>query len=742
MVVVVAIVFQTALLTLVETAVSAPHGTTENACQPVSPACSARGSCGADIVSAMTACSNAGGGVVQLTPGIYHMNDSSTGGAPMIPAVSLQSISNVTLLGESTDGLSTLILLHDQRKGFSINDCVNISFKNIAVDTARPMFTYGKVTQVNQNDFTVAFDPTVYPFPKGSNGFVPSWLLKVLAVFEFDDAAWRPPHNPVDHYATSDPFNASLVGLNEYKVQASVAGVIDGMSLILRHEVYGGDAFNAENVSGLVYDNVVLWGSGGMGFYCGNSNDIVLIQSAVRRRPGLPMSITADASHFNQCSGAVILDRVHFEGQGDDGMNVHGTFHDVRKVETVRKLTESGSTLINMTLGSRPAGGTSILDLGGVYEFRNRSTWMKEGTGSLLEFTTVPGSSNLQTATFEFPAGSSPNVSVYAMLTDISRQPSVHVRGSFFGLNRARGNLIKTSNVLVEDSQYGPTTGPCIQANPDGCYWFESNGFTNWTVRNVSLSGCAGMDIFVAACAPKWSSSNTPLASGGPIAIGQPFGDIQIQNSRFYQEDPHPAVAIWGSDGLTVTNNVIILNDTTQQSKLKSLPPLMGSFDGFDVARGSPTRISGWVVDPSLGANVSSNVSVTVNSVVVLTAIANSPRPDLVPVVTKYMYRGIDLELNSTWSEQLLSGNHTLGVLAHRADGSMEQLKGGPMCVTPFRRSCHFPSDCHCGAPVPSALQLSNSLRCNVGGNTCYGKPCGSVNCTQMVKPFNAIDLF
>ena len=130
----------------------------------------------------------------------------------------------------------------------------------------------------------------------------------------------------------------------------------------------------------------------------------------------------------------VHLEAVHFEGQGDDGSNVHGMFHDVRQLHAAisprcsralsgcwpvqadparcqiceghnqQDLRRAGCTernivdfcegagrLSNITspgatstfeLGSRPAGGTSVMNLGGRYEFRNRDTWAIEGVGA------------------------------------------------------------------------------------------------------------------------------------------------------------------------------------------------------------------------------------------------------------------------------------------------------------------------------------------------------------------------
>ena len=45
-------------------------------------------------------------------------------------------------------------------------------------------------------------------------------------------------------------------------------------------------------------------------------------------------------------------------------------------------------------------------------------------------------------------------VTRFALLTDVSLEPSVLIESSWFGNNRARGTLIKSSNVIVRNSSY------------------------------------------------------------------------------------------------------------------------------------------------------------------------------------------------------------------------------------------------------------------------------------------------
>jgi hypothetical protein len=182
----------------------------------------------------------------------------------------------------------------------------------------------------------------------------------------FDTHHWRMAHNPVDIYATSEPYNLTLDGSGLLTVHncGSENNIRVGDSYILRHQVYSLNGFSFQNCSDVelqsvqlfsipgeplpqsakilatvpskqdsccpeqqaIEEIVVRWSSDagldyiilsyvGMGFYMGQVHNAHLKNCGVRRRSGRPMSITADASHFNECSGHLHLEGVHMEGQ-------------------------------------------------------------------------------------------------------------------------------------------------------------------------------------------------------------------------------------------------------------------------------------------------------------------------------------------------------------------------------------------------------------------------------------------
>lgn len=157
-------------------------------------------------------------------------------------------------------------------------------------------------------------------------------------------------------------------------------------------------------------------------------------------------------------SGDVHIDGGTFEGQGDDGANIHGFFHSVisRNRSRVPDANGIGSHVATFTLGNRPVGGTAPLHVGETYEFRNRSTWSVEAVGRILSATNADGGGSglTQTATFEFgSAEAAAAVSVDALMVDVQRTPkSVLIENSVFSSSRARGMLIKASNVVVRNN--------------------------------------------------------------------------------------------------------------------------------------------------------------------------------------------------------------------------------------------------------------------------------------------------
>jgi hypothetical protein len=223
-------------------------------------------------------------------------------------------------------------MIHGLRAGFTVHSAQNVRFAGFAIDMARQPYVYGQCVAVTDDTFTIEFDPALYEFP---SDHIPPWMLQVQAVMQFDPKAWRMATDAVDIYTTSAPLQMTLDAVSNRLTVQGMGQKRDkrikpGAWFVLRNQVYSGNGFTIIDSSNVTVEDVTFYSLPGMGLYAKNSSDLLLRRVGVRRRTGRPMSITADAAHFNGCYGTVSLTDTYFEGQGDDGLNVHGMFHDVR----------------------------------------------------------------------------------------------------------------------------------------------------------------------------------------------------------------------------------------------------------------------------------------------------------------------------------------------------------------------------------------------------------------------------
>jgi hypothetical protein len=123
------------------------------------------------------------------------------------------------------------------------------------------------------------------------------------------------------------------------------------------------------------------------------------------------------------------------------------------------------------------------------------------------------------------------------MLNENGFADSVTIIGSEFCNNRARGALLKTSNVAVINTSFNSTSGGAIQAFPS-CAWFCEGHLIrgNWTVQNSIFVdnnySDAGPAISIGAEVPIWLDG-LPTIHGEQLLTGTQHDDITIRNNFF-----------------------------------------------------------------------------------------------------------------------------------------------------------------------------------------------------------------
>lgn len=414
----------------------------------IPPSCSSTLSCTASLNAAISSCAGAPSCAISLLPGTYLLEGPEYG--PRVTINNAQSLS-ITGAGDAT------ILVANISTLFSISSSAGVSFSSFAVDMERVPFTYGRVTSTSPASSTVTFDATsLYRVELGRH----PWLSRAQAIISYDPVKQRFTRG-TDIYALDSPIPIQYLSPPSGPAAQLAVGapLILNDWVVLRHQVYGYNAFTASACTGLAWTNVTLWGLAGMGIYTDSCSGIAIDGLRIEKRAGRPMSITADGVHFsNTRGGAITVRRSTFEGQGDDGLNAPTLF------QFIVALAGDGRSF---QVGGRGVAGAAApyLRAGDTAQFFARGTLLPLGAALVQSI----GANH--TVLLAAP-GLPPGAGLYALVNDAQQYAgSLEVTDCVFRANRARGALLKQSNVLCARNLFEGMTASAAKTETDGCYW-------------------------------------------------------------------------------------------------------------------------------------------------------------------------------------------------------------------------------------------------------------------------------
>ncbi len=181
--------------------------------------------------------------------------------------------------------------------------------------------------------------------PKGSEeGF--SWNLKggkinfpnidgfnydcLGSTLAFDKESKRPIVGALDLH--SDPLSVEQLPNGNLKIYERLRQMPPVGSLLSSKGDRKSDryapAFNFKESKNILLNDITIHHALGMGFLFERSENITIKNSQIILAPGSQrvISTTADATHFANCRGDIIIEGCRFENMLDDGTNVHGTY--------------------------------------------------------------------------------------------------------------------------------------------------------------------------------------------------------------------------------------------------------------------------------------------------------------------------------------------------------------------------------------------------------------------------------
>jgi parallel beta-helix repeat protein len=421
------------------------------------------------ILSAINACKNKKNSKLVFEFGTYDIYGSQKDErANFEAAIEIKNISNLTIEGNGSEFIG-----HDYSTMFHFNGCRNISITNLTVDWDPLPYTQGKVVQVDTNyiDIEVAAP------------FIAKQGLHTEAILGYDMEKHRMARRYTDHYQlgfekTTEVIRPGVMRLfigHQDRFAGSMPSV--GMFIIARHQVYGYQSFEFVKCTDVDLENVNIYSNPGMGVVGEECRDINIKHLNVMIRPGSGrwMSCTADATNFTGCRGTIIMENCLFEGMGDDATNVRsGHYLLVSERKENNKL--------RIKTGYRYESDPVPPEIGDKLELSGEDKL-------LLPYATVTVRSveiNKQDKTLVvgFLEKLPERTGKGDLVSDASSIPVLHIRNCTTIRSRARGFIIKTRNVVIEDCTFQDITECGIALESDVNAWWESISSRDVIIRN------------------------------------------------------------------------------------------------------------------------------------------------------------------------------------------------------------------------------------------------------------------
>jgi len=250
------------------------------------------------------------------------------------------------------------------------------------------------------------------------------------------------------------------------------------------------------------------------------------------------VSVTADATHFSNCSGKIEMSHCLFECEMDDHCNIHGIYARVASRPDEKTIIaqlvhpqQFGFDFIKPGMRLELVHGASMITFG--------ETEVKSVERINKEFTRVVGRKPLPA---ELQAGD--------VVAETGNYPEVYIHDCRMRGNRARGLLLGSRGRTVIENNAFHEPGAALLFEGDARFWFEQAGVRDCVIRGNTFDNCLyGV----------WGQAVIQVGAGiaeNERAKSRYNRNILIENNVFRGFDPR-LIKAYSVDGLTMRNNKV-----------------------------------------------------------------------------------------------------------------------------------------------------------------------------------------
>lgn len=455
------------------------------------------------------------------------------------------------------DGNGSDFIFHGRVAPFQIYHSQNVTIKNVSIDWDIPFTFLAKIVAVNEKEAWRDVKPI-----NGSH----QWAIKIGQItfpnvdgFSFSELgsslAWEPDTKrvyPGIKDAKSRPnkvekLDNGLLRIHEkLKVFPPVGSLVSSKGDRDLHRY--APAFHVKNSKNVEINNVVVHHALGMGFLFERTENITLHKAGVYLSDGSDrvISTIADATHFANCKGHVLIEDSRFENMLDDGTNLRGTYVIVDKV--------INDKTVRFKFGHREQLGYEFADRGDEVWFIQQPNTDRQQVNTVTNVNVINQTYSELTFSNVLPKDLKPG----DMIENKTWYPTFTMRGTSIKNHRARNVVIKTPLKTVIEDNYFSSMMASILFRGETFVWFEAGAVGDVLIHNnhFEYNSYFGGEQAVLYVTPK---------------LGKTFNQDQLydRNIRFVDNkiDTHGGRIVWADrvDGLLIENNIIDKNIDKEQ---------------------------------------------------------------------------------------------------------------------------------------------------------------------------------
>jgi len=454
------------------------------------------------------------------------------------------------------DGQGSDFLFHGFLSPVAIDNSSGIVLRGFTIDYMRTFHSEGKILAVTDAYADVEIPPE-YPysvengllvFHNGKSG-KDRTPYPVKTLLEFDPIKRETAYQARD-YGLGTSVRAEDLGNRRVRILHGKLKGTPGHVFVFGPNHRKVCAVTITDSSNVTVEDLTIFHCGGMGVVGQRSRDLFIRRVKVTPAPKKDriLSITADATHFVNCGGQVLLEDCLFELQKDDATNVHGIY--------VRVAKRLSPTAVEVKLVHPQQYG---------FDFIKKGQKLELVKGPALTTYAHPVVKQVERLdkeytrlTFEEPLPDT--VAIGDALAATGDYAALTIRGCTIRGNRARGILLNSRGPTVVENNTFHTSGSAILFEGDARFWYEQAGVSDCVIRN---------NVFTTVTTGIWGRALIEVGSGiDPVfrAESRYNKNIRIVGNtiRYF----HSALLdMYCVQGLTFTNNTLEKTDTYPQWK-------------------------------------------------------------------------------------------------------------------------------------------------------------------------------